>query len=95
MRVFLSAVLEPLLNRFVSDYEPEPLRCVPLGCALYVEVSERHAMRHGLGSTFFNRDEMKLIIHLPVVGYAIGRAVLEHQLWVTGRGAADKYVVRR
>jgi hypothetical protein len=72
------AMLEPLLNRFVSDYEPESLRRVSVGCALYVEVREGYAVRHGLGSTFFNRDEMKLIVHPPVVRYAVGCAVLEH-----------------
>ena len=95
MLVLLGAMLEPLLDRFVSDYEPEPLRCIPIGRALHVEVGKRYAMRHGLGSTFFNRDEMKLIVQPPVIGHTVGRAVLEHQLRVTGRGAADKHVVRR
>src|SRR4051812_3982704 len=31
MRVLLGAMLEPLLNRFVSDHEAEPLRGVPVG----------------------------------------------------------------
>src|SRR3954464_8345675 len=95
MRVLLGAPFQPLLDRFVSDYEPEPLRGVPVGCALHVEVRERYPVRHGLGSTFFNGDEMKLIVHPPVVRHAVGRTVVEHQLWMTGRCAADKHVVRR
>ncbi len=88
----LWVVLEPLLDRFVSHHEPKPSRCLRFSCPLHIEVPERHGVRHGLRSTFFHRDEVELIVDAPVVRHGVRRAVLEHQLRVALRGAADKHV---
>ena len=90
-RVFY-VVLEPLLDRFVSYYEPKPLRCIGVSCPLHIEVVERHGVRYGLRSAFFDRDEVELIVDAPVVRHGVRRAVLEHQLRVARRGVADKRV---
>src|ERR1041385_5724987 len=42
----LGAMLEPLLERFVSDHEPEPLRCSRLLCPFQIQAVEGHAVRH-------------------------------------------------
>ena len=88
----LRVVLKPLLDRFVSYHELKPLRCICVGCALHIEILERHGVRYGLRSTFFDRDEVELIVDAPVVRHGVRRAVLEHQLRVARRGAADKHV---
>ena len=88
----LRVVLKPLLDRFVSYKEPKPLRCIRVSCPLHIEVRERHGVRHGLRSAFFDRDEVELIVDAPVVRHHVRRAVLEHQLRVARRVAADDRV---
>jgi len=88
----LRVVLEPLLDRFVSYKEPKPLRCIRVSCPLHIEVRERHGVRHGLRSAFFDRDEVELIVDAPVVRHHVRRAVLEHQLRVARRAREDERV---
>jgi hypothetical protein len=88
----LRVVLEPLLDRFVSYKEPKPPRCIRVSCALHIEVPERHGVRHGLRSAFFDRDEVELIVDTPVVRHHVRRAVLEHQLRVARRAREDERV---
>jgi hypothetical protein len=88
----LRVVLEPLLDRFVSYQEPKPLRCIRVSCPLHIEVPERHSVRHGLRSAFFDRNEVELIVDAPVVRHHVRRAVFEHQLRVARRFAADDRV---
>ena len=88
-------MLEPLLDRFVSDDEPEPLRCSRVVCPLQIEAVERDAVRHEFCPAFFERDEVELIVGFPVVAYAVARAILEHELRAGRRGAADKQVAGR
>ena len=91
----LGAVLQPLLERFVSDHEAEALRFSHLLGALHVEAVEWDASRLGLCSAFFKRDEVELIVHAPVVAYGGTRAVLEHDLQAGRRCAADKKLGER
>ena len=88
----LRVVLEPLLDRFVSYQEPKPLCCICVGCPLHIEVREGHSVRYRLRSAFFDRNEVELIVDAPVVRHRVGRAVLEHQLRVARRVAADDRV---
>jgi len=88
----LRVVLEPLLDRLVSYQEPKPLCCVCVSCPLHIEVPERHSVRHGLRSAFFDRNEVELIVDAPVVRHRVRRAVFEHQLRVAHRFAADEHV---
>lgn len=77
-------MLQPLLDRLVSDYEPKSLGGKGVSSRLDIEVRKRHGVRHRLGSTFFARNEVELIVDAPVVGHRVGRAVLEDQLRVAG-----------
>jgi hypothetical protein len=89
-------MLEPLLDRFVSDDEPEPLRCSRLLCPLQIEAVERDAVRHEFCPAFFERDEVELIVGFPVVAHGVARAILKHELRAGRRGAgADKQVAGR
>ena len=88
----LRVVLEPLLDRFVSYKEPKPLRCIRVSCPLHIEIPERHGVRHGLRSAFFDRDKVELIVGAPVVRHHVRRAVLEHQLRVARRAREDERV---
>jgi len=88
----LRVVLEPLLDRFVSYKEPKPLRYIRVSCPLHIEIRERHGVRHGLRSAFFDRDEVELIVDTPVVRHHVRRAVLEHQLRVAPRPREDERV---
>ena len=87
-------VLEPLLDRFVSYHEPKPLRYIRVSCPFHIEVLERHSVRHGLRSAFFDGDEVEFIVDAPVVRHGVRRAVLEDEPRVARRGAADKHVRR-
>ena len=91
----LRVVLEPLLDRFVSYHEPKASRCIRIDRPLRIEVAEGHNMRDGLCSSFFGRDEVKLIVDAPVVGHRIRNTVLEHQLRVALRDGSGKHVRRR
>ncbi len=88
----LGAVRQPLLDRFVSDYESEPLRCSRLFCPLHIDAVEGYAVRHGFRAAFFERDEVKLILDPPVVAYGVAGAILEHELRADLRRAAEKQV---
>jgi hypothetical protein len=88
----LRVVLEPLLDRFVSYKEPKLLRCIRVSCPLHIEVRERHGVRHGLRSAFFDRDEVELIVDAPVVRHHVRRPVLEHQLRVARRARKGERV---
>jgi len=43
---------------------------------LHIKVSEGHRVGHGLCSTFFDRDEVELIVDAPVVRHSVMRALL-------------------
>ena len=79
-----SVVLQPLLDRLIPEDEPKSFSGVCVRCPLHIKIPERHNVRDRLGSAFFDRNEMELIVDAPVVRDAIRRAVLEHRLW-TGR----------
>jgi len=89
------AVLEPLLDRLVSDHEPESLRFIGVSCFLNIEIRERQAVRHRFCSTFLGRNEVELIVDAPIIRYGVGRSVLKHQLWVGRRDGAGEHVRRR
>src|SRR4051794_25177716 len=72
----LRAVFEPLLDRFVSDDEPEALRGGRVFCPLQIEAVEWDAVRHEFCPAFFKRDEVELIVGFPVVAHGVGRAIL-------------------
>src|SRR4029077_18826420 len=91
-RRVLRVVLEPLLDRFVSYQEPKPLCCICVSCPLHIEVPERHSVRHGLRSAFFDRNEVELIVDAPVIRHRVRRAVFKHQLRAAHRFAADEHV---
>jgi hypothetical protein len=76
----LGAVLEPLLERFVSDDESEPLRFSRFLRPLQIEAVERYAVRDGLCAAFFKCEEVELIVHAPVVGDGVAGAIVEHEL---------------
>ena len=62
-RVFLGAMLEPLLDRFVSDNEAEALRRIGVGRPFHVEVCKRNRVLNGFCSAFLNRREVELIVN--------------------------------
>jgi hypothetical protein len=76
-------MLQPLLDRLISYYEPKSLGDSCGTGPFHIEICERNRARHRL-STFFARNEVKLIVDPPEVSDAICRAVLERRLW-TGR----------
>src|SRR4051812_44728249 len=78
-------VLQPLLDRFISYYEPKSLGDSCGSGPLHIQVPEGHRVRHRLRSAFFARNEVELIVDAPAVSDAIRRAVLEHQLWTRRR----------
>lgn len=88
----LGAVLEPLLDRFISDYESKALRCSRVFGPLQIDAVEGYAVRHGFRTAFFNRDEVKLIVDAPVVTYRVAGAILEYELRADLRRAAEKQV---
>ena len=75
-------VLQPLLDRFISYQEPKSLFGICVRCPLHIEVPERRSVRHRLGSTFFDGNEVELIVDAPVVRHRIYRPVVKHQLRV-------------
>jgi hypothetical protein len=77
-------VLEPLVDRFISDYEPKSLGGSCVSCALHIEVAERRGVWHRLVAALFARNEVELIVDAPVVGHRVCRAVFEDQLRVAG-----------
>ena len=88
----LRMVLQPLLDRFISYYEPKSLGDSCGGRPLHIEVPERHRARHRLGTAFFNGNEMELIVDAPVVRDRISGVVLEDQLRAAGRLAGEEKV---
>jgi hypothetical protein len=77
-------VLQPLLDRLVSYYEPKSLGDSGASCLLHIEVPEWDRVRHGLGSTVLARNEVELIVNAPVVFNRVYRAVPEDELRVAG-----------
>ncbi len=77
-------VLQPLLDRFISYQEPKSLFGIRVSCPLHIEVPERRRVRYRLGSTFFDGNEVELIVDTPVVRHRIRRAVFQDQLRVAG-----------
>jgi hypothetical protein len=59
---------------------------------LHIEIAERHGVRHRLGSAFFTRNEVELIVDAPIVFHRIYRAVLEDQLRVAGGLAREEKI---
>jgi hypothetical protein len=89
----LRMVLQPLLDWFISYYEPKSLGDSCGGGPFHIEIPERHGVGHRLGSAFFDGDEMELIVDAPVVRHRIGGVVLEDQLWAA-LGLAGEEKVR-
>ena len=94
-RALFGVVLEPFLNRFVSDQEPKALLCRCVFCSIQIEVVERDIMRHRFRPAIFNRGEVELIALAPVVTDEVSGAVLERERQATGRGAAEIHVIDR
>src|SRR5436305_15050802 len=83
----LGAVLEPLLERLVSDHESEALRFSRFLRPLQIEAVELDVLRHGLCPAFFKGDEVELIVHAPVVAGGVDGTILENQLQTCRRRA--------
>ena len=87
-------VPKPLLDRFVPHHEAESSCHIRVRGPLQIEVAERNGVLDRFRPAVFDRDEMQLIIHAPIIPDDVRRAIVEHQLRMIGSRVTHVYVRR-